>query len=119
MAISDRTRTHTQRALDAVVKRADKARGTSEGRRELAKALVRDDQRRADIERVIARVVPRLTAADEKTLSGAALRRAIPDVKRDLFDETMAVLADEGRIVATEIEYHGNTGWKYTLIEED
>ena len=40
------------------------------------------------------------------------------DVSRELFDETMDELADEGRIEATEIEYHGSTGWKYTLISD-
>jgi hypothetical protein len=119
MAISDRTRTQTQTALNAIRIRADKARGKSEGRRELAKASVLEDQRRADIDRVIARVVPRLADADEKTMSGGEFRRAMRDVPRELLEEAMAVLADEGRISATEVEYHGQTGWKYTLIEND
>lgn len=99
--------------------RADATRGKSEGRRELAKAGVLEDQRRADIDRMTARVLPRLAAADEKTMSGAKLRKTMRDVSRELFDATMAVLADESRIVATEIEYRGQTGWKYTLIEDD
>ena len=41
------------------------------------------------------------------------------DVSRELLEEAMAILADEGRIAATECEYHGQTGWKYTLIEDD
>ena len=48
-------------------------------------------ERRADIDRVIARVMPRLAAADEKTMSGAELRKTMRDVNRDLFDE------DDGR----------------------
>ena len=55
--------------------RADATRGKSEGRRELAKAGVLEDQRRADIDRMTARVLPRLAAADEKTMSGAKLRK--------------------------------------------
>ena len=117
MAISDRTRKHTLVALEKMTKQADAARGKSDGRRELAKAGLLADERRADVERVIKRVLPRLAAADEKTMSGAELRKTMRDVSRELFDETMAALADEGRIVATEIEYHGNTGWKYALIE--
>jgi len=39
------------------------------------------------------------------------------DVSKGLFDETMAALVDEDRIVATEVEYRGQTGWKYSLIE--
>ena len=117
MAISDRTRKHTLVALEKMTKQADTARGKSDGRRELAKAGLLADERRADVERVIARVVPRLAAAEEKTLSGAALKRTMRDVSKGLFDETMAALVDEDRIVATEVEYRGQTGWKYSLIE--
>jgi hypothetical protein len=118
MAISDRTRTHTLAALSTKKRQEDTAIGKSAARRELAKAGVLEKQRRADIERVIARIIPRLAAADEKNMSGAELRKTMRDVPRDLFDETMAVLADEGRIVIAEVEYHGQTGWKYTLIED-
>jgi len=117
MAISDRTRKHTLVALEKMTKQADTARGKSDARRELAKAGLLADERRADVERVIARVVPRLAAAEEKTLSGAALKRTMRDVSKGLFDETMAALVDEDRIVATEVEYRGQTGWKYSLIE--
>ena len=77
-----------------------------------------EDRRRADIDRVKGRVIPRLAAAEDKTLCGAELRRAMRDVSRELFDETMNELADEGRIEATEVEYHGSIGWKYTLISD-
>ncbi len=119
MAISDRTRAHTLAALHEIRIREDKSRGKSEGRRELAKAGVLDDQKRADIDRVIARVIPRLAAAEDKTVSGGELSRAMRDVPKELLREVMEVLADEGRITATEYEYHGKTCWKYTLIEDD
>jgi hypothetical protein len=119
MAISDRTRTQTLVALETMTKRADAARGKSDARRELAKASVLDKQRRADIDRVIARVVPRLAVANEKTMSGGEFRRAMRDVSRELLEEAMAELADEGRVVAVEVEYRGNKGWKYTLIEDE
>lgn len=117
MAISDRTRKHTLAALEEMTKHADAARGKSDARRERAKAGLLQTERRADIERVITRIVPRLAAAEEKTMSGGEFRRVMRDVSRELLEEAMAVLADEGRIVATEVEYHGHSGWKYTLIE--
>ena len=113
MAISDRTRTQTRAALDAMTKQADAARGKSDARRELAKAGLLENERRADIDRVIARIVPRLAAADEKTMSGGEFRRAMRDVSRELLEEAMAVLADEGRIMrpntSTTDRRDGNT----------
>jgi hypothetical protein len=35
---------------------------------------------------------------DEKTRTGGELRRAMRDVPKELLEETMAVIADEGRI---------------------
>jgi hypothetical protein len=96
MAISDATRRHTLAALSTKKKQDDTAIGKSAARRELAKAGVLEKQRLADIERVTARILPRLTAADEKTMSSGELRRAMRDVPKDLLDETMAVLADAG-----------------------
>ena len=80
------------------------------GGENVAKAGVLQIERRADIDRVIARILPRLAAAEEKTMSGGEFRRAMRDVSRELLEEAMAVLADEGRIVATEVEYHGQIG---------
>ena len=119
MEISDATRTQTVRALARKTQRADAARGKSEGRRDSAKAGVLADARRKDIDPVITRVLARLATAEEKTMGGRDLRQGMRDVPRELFDEAIAVLTDEGRIVAAEVEYRGQMGWKYTLIEDE
>jgi hypothetical protein len=117
MAISDRTRLGIQRILDARGKQKERARGRSEAHREVAKAAQMAGERRKDLDRVKARIIARLAAAPGMTLAGGDLTRVMRSVPRELRDEAMAELADEGRVDIRERVYQGQTGYKYTLLD--
>ncbi|OFB38367.1 hypothetical protein BA059_14805 [Mycolicibacterium sp. (ex Dasyatis americana)] len=118
MQVSDRTRAQTLADLNAEKARKNVNAGKASGIRRVAEARVVADEEAKEVERVSARVIPKLVASNEKTMSGAELRRAMRDVPRELFDMTMRVLEDQGRIASKEHEYRGQTGCKYTLLED-
>ena len=113
MAISDRTRTETLRALDASQRKVDHARGKADAHRELAKVGVLTDEHQRKRVGARERILSQLASHAEMTPRD--LRNALRTVEPDVIEDVLADLVDEGAVKTAQWEHRGRSGLKYRL----
>ena len=119
MAVSDRTRERVQAQLaaDTARRRLDAARVAGAAR--IIEARMATTSEAEDIERIAGVIIRALTAANDCTLSGAAIRRAVAGRDRLLVPKALEYLQDEGRVTVEAAEYRGQPGVQVTLLRDE
>ncbi|WP_156744297.1 hypothetical protein [Mycobacterium sp. E740] len=120
MAVSDRTRDDVRAEIAADAARRNVRTAEAAGRRKVVESRVVADAEAADVARVAALIVAALERAEGRTLSRAAVRRALGvDRNRALLDGALTYLEVDGRIAVESVEYRGQPGVKFTLLDDD
>jgi hypothetical protein len=110
MAISDDTRAKVQAELRRTSAQANKARAEAEGVREIVKA---DTVEAAGVQKAGRAVMAVLGKQPGQWVSGADLRRKVPNRVRPYLDAAIDALVLAGSVDSEDVEYHGRSGRRF------
>src|SRR5215212_1843913 len=113
-AVSDHTRRRVIDVLEARARDANAARAVSEGRREVIKGSVVEED---EVKRVCQAILKALRKADGDWVTGSTVRSKVARQIRHHFTDAVDLLAEAGQIEAEELEYRSQAGVRIRLSD--
>jgi hypothetical protein len=118
MAVSDRTREQAQAQLAADAARRNLAAAEASGSRKIVETRMAATAEVEDVARVAKVIATALAKAKDQTLPGRKVTMAVGR-DRHLMPKALEHLQIDGRIKVEDIEYHGRSGTRITLLDDE
>jgi hypothetical protein len=118
MSVSDRTREQVRAELAAEATRRNLNAAKVSGARKIVETEMVAHAEAEDIARVAEVIVTALVKAEDRTLPGAKVSKAVAGRDRNMIPKALEYMEIDGRIKVEDIERRGQAGIRVTLLDD-